>query len=180
MTLEAMSAEDRERFERLILPHLDAAFNLARWLMRSRTDAEDAAQEAMLRAYRFFGGYQGGDSKSWLLRIVRNTCYTWLEKNRPADLSDEFNEEIHMRPGATPEDLAIALDDREQLKRGLEALPARFRELLVLREFEGMSYKEIASVASMPIGSVMSTLSRARGQLQRLVLEMQQEAHHEL
>jgi RNA polymerase sigma-70 factor (ECF subfamily) len=177
--LTTLTAEERERFERQILPHLDAAFNLARWLMRSRADAEDVAQESMMRAYRFFGGFHGGDARSWLLRIVRNTCYTWLEKNRPAELSDEFDEERHGQPGRSPEELAIALDDRERLTRALEALPARFREVIVLRELECMSYKEIAAIASMPIGSVMSALSRARAQLQRLVLEAQ-EAHHEL
>src|ERR1700745_3906957 len=147
------------------MPHLDAAFNLARWLLRSRADAEDVAQEALLRSYRFFRGFHGGDTRAWLLQIVRNTCYTWLEKNRPMELSMEFDEEIHLQNCATPETLAIAGDDRERLILALETLPPRFREVLVLRELEGCSYKEIATITSIPIGTVMSSLSRARRQL---------------
>lgn len=154
-----------------MLPHVDAAFNLARWLLRGRADAEDVAQEAMLRALRFFRGFHGGDSRAWLLQIVRNTCYTWLEKNRPMDLSAEFDEEFHSpallatNNSATPESLAIAGDNRERLTRAIEALPARFREVLILRELEGCSYKEIAAITSIPIGTVMSTLARARTRL---------------
>jgi RNA polymerase sigma-70 factor (ECF subfamily) len=157
--------EDRERFEQLVLPHIDAAFNLARWLLRGRSDAEDVAQEALLRACRFFGGFNGGDARAWLLQIVRNTCYTWLEKNRPMELSMEFDEELHQQTSATPETLAIIADDRKRLTLALETLPPRFREVLVLRELEGCSYKEIATITSIPIGTVMSSLSRARRQL---------------
>jgi len=160
-----LELEDRERFEQLVLPHVDAAFNLARWLLRGRIDAEDVAQEALLRACRFFRGFHGGDARAWLLQIVRNTCYTWLEKNRPVELSTEFDEEIHLQACATPENLAIAGDDRERLILALETLPPRFREVLVLRELEGCSYKEIAAITSLPIGTVMSSLSRARRQL---------------
>jgi RNA polymerase sigma-70 factor (ECF subfamily) len=160
-----LSVEDRERFEQLVLPHVDAAFNLARWLLRGRTDAEDVAQEALLRACRFFRGFRGGDARAWLLQIVRNTCYTWLEKNRPMELSTEFDEELHQQTAATPETLAIAGDDRMRLTVAIEALPPRFREVLVLRELEGCSYKEIAAITSIPIGTVMSSLSRARRQL---------------
>jgi RNA polymerase sigma-70 factor, ECF subfamily len=160
-----LDLEDRERFEQLVLPHVDAAFNLARWLLRERTDAEDVAQEALLRAYRFFRGFHGGDARAWLLQIVRNTCYTWLEKNRPMELSMEFDEELHLPTCATPETLAIAGDDRKRLTLALEKLPPRFREVLVLRELEGCSYKEIAAITSIPIGTVMSSLSRARRQL---------------
>jgi RNA polymerase sigma-70 factor (ECF subfamily) len=141
---DVLDEQDRVRFEQLVLPHLDAAFNLARWLLRGRADAEDVAQEATLRAFRFFRGFHGGDARAWLLQIVRNTCYTWLEKNRPVELTTEFNEEMHSQPGGTPETLAIAGDNRERLTRALEELPARFREVLVLRELEGCSYKEIA------------------------------------
>jgi RNA polymerase sigma-70 factor, ECF subfamily len=98
-----LELEDRVRFEQLVLPHLDAAFNLARWLLRGRADAEDVAQEALLRACRFFRGFYGGDTRAWLLQIVRNTCYTWLERNRPMELSMEFDEEIHLQNCATPE-----------------------------------------------------------------------------
>ena len=163
--MNELGLEDRERFEQLVLPHVDAAFNLARWLMRGRTDAEDVAQEALLRACRFFRGFHGGDARAWLLQIVRNTCYTWLEKNRPMELSMEFDEEIHLQTSATPETLAIAGDDRKRLTVALEKLPPRFREVLVLRELEGCSYKEIAAITSIPIGTVMSSLSRARRQL---------------
>ncbi len=162
-----LEEKDRARFEQLILPHLDAAFNLARWLLRGRADAEDATQEAVLRAYRFFPGFKGGDARAWLLQIVRNTCYTWLEKNRPADLMMEFDESLHLHSSATPESLALAGDERERLARALESLPPRSREVLVLREFEGCSYKEIAAITSIPIGTVMSTLARARERLQQ-------------
>jgi RNA polymerase sigma-70 factor, ECF subfamily len=160
-----LELEDRERFEQLVLPHVDAAFNLARWLLRGRADAEDVAQESLLRACRFIRGFHGGDARAWLLQIVRNTCYTWLEKNRPMELSMEFDEEIHMQASGTPETLAISRDDRERLILALETLPPRFREVLVLRELEGCSYKEIAAITSLPIGTVMSSLSRARRQL---------------
>src|ERR1700745_4187114 len=143
------------------MPHLDAAFNLARWLLRSRADAEDVAQEALLRSYRFFHGFHGGNARAWGLQIVRNTCYTWLEKNRPMELSGEFDEEGHKQSDATPESLSIAGDERERLTRALEMLPPRYREVLVLRELEGCSYKEIAAITSIPIGTVMSSLSRA-------------------
>jgi len=160
-----LEPEERVRFEQLVLPHVDAAFNLARWLLRGRADAEDVAQEALLRACRFIRGFHGGDARAWLLQIVRNTCYTWLEKNRPMELSMEFDEEIHLQACATPETLVIAGDDRERLILALETLPPRFREVLVLRELEGCSYKEIAAITSLPIGTVMSSLSRARRQL---------------
>jgi RNA polymerase sigma-70 factor (ECF subfamily) len=163
--LSDLDAEDRLRFEQLVLPHVDAAFNLARWLLRNRADAEDIAQEALLRACRFFQGFHGGDPRAWLLQIVRNTCYSWLDKNRPRELMAEFDEELHVQPVATPESIAIANNDKERLTHALEALPSRFREVIVLRELEGCSYKEIAAIMSIPIGTVMSSLSRARRHL---------------
>ena len=163
--MSELELEDRERFEQQVLPYVDAAFNLARWLLRGRADAEDVTQEALLRACRFFRGFHGGNARAWLLQIVRNTCYTWLDKNRPMELSTEFDEEIHLQACATPENLAIAGDDRERLTLALETLPPRFREVLVLRELEGCSYKEIAAITSLPNGTVMSSLSRARRQL---------------
>src|SRR5215467_1889662 len=169
--LEASDPQDRQRFERLVVPHLDAAFNLARWLLRSREDAEDVVQEAMLRAFRFFRGFHGGDARAWLLQIVRNSCYSWLEKHRAAELSVEFEEELHPDSSGSPESLAIAGDNRERLARAIEDLPPRFREVLVLRELEGCSYKEIATVTSIPIGTVMSALARARRRLQQSLLE---------
>ena len=158
----------RERFEQTVLPHLDAAYNLARWLTRNEQDAQDVTQEAFLRAFRFFDGYQGGNMRAWLLTIVRNTCYTWLHKNRPPESAVEFDEEIHSEESsgiADPEIQALARADKETLRRALEELPDVFREALVLRELEGMSYKEIADVTSVSLGTVMSRLARGRTRL---------------
>lgn len=150
-----------------MLPHIDSAYNLARWLVRSDAEAEDLAQDSMLRAYRFFGGFRGGDPRAWLLRIVRNTCYSWLESARGTRDAAEFDEQIHGVAEVTPESLAIAGSERERLTRALEGLPARLREVLVLRELEGFSYKEIAEVTGIPIGTVMSSLSRGRRRLEQ-------------
>jgi RNA polymerase sigma-70 factor (ECF subfamily) len=178
---DVLDSQDQVRFEMLVLPHLDAAFNLARWLLRSGADAEDVAQEAMLRAYRFFHGFHGGDVRAWLLQIVRNTCYTWLEKSRHAKDMTEFDEELHGPSSPTPEALAIAGDNRERLTHALKSLLPRYREVIVLRELEGCSYKEIAIITSIPIGTVMSTLSRARRQLQLALADPAwKEATHEL
>src|SRR5437899_6389839 len=127
-SLDVLDSQDRARFEQLVLPHLDAAFNLSRWLLRGRADAEDVAQESMLRAFRFFRGFHGGDARAWLLQIVRNTCYTWLEKNRSVDLTTEFNEELHPQPSVSPETLAIAGDNRERPTPPLRKLPGPFRQ----------------------------------------------------
>ena len=158
----------RDRFEQTVLPHLDAAYNLARWLTRNDHDAQDVTQEACLRAFRFFDGYQGGNVRAWLLTIVRNTCYTWLHQNRAPGSNEVFDEEIHSAEfsgGASPESQALAGADKETLRRALEELPDVFREALILREIEGMSYKEIADVASVSLGTVMSRLARARTRL---------------
>lgn len=163
---DALGLQDRTRFETLVLPHLDAAYNLARWLVCSRADAEDAAQEAMLRSCRFFHAFHGGDVRAWLLQIVRNTCYSWLEKNRRGKAMTEFNEELHGLSGPTPEAITIGAHDRQRLAQAIESLPTRYREIIVLRELEGCSYKEIAAITAVPLGTVMSTLSRARRQLQ--------------
>ena len=163
-------AATRERFEQAVLPHLDAAYNLARWLTRNEQDAQDVTQESFLRAFRFFDGYQGGNMRAWLLTIVRNTCYTWLHRNRPPDAAVEFDEDIHSDEtsgGADPEVQVLAAADRETVHRALEELPAIFREVLVLREVEGMSYKEIADVSSVSLGTVMSRLARARTRLRQ-------------
>jgi RNA polymerase sigma-70 factor, ECF subfamily len=164
---DVLEPQDRIRFEQLVLPHLDSAANLARWLLRNRADSEDVVQESVLRAYRFFDRFHGTDARAWLLQIVRNRCYTWLQNNRPADLMTEFNEEVHQQPSLTPETLAAQADERNRLMRALESLPARAREVLVLRELEGCSYKEIGKIIGIPIGTVMSTLARARERLQR-------------
>ena len=158
----------RERFEEAVLPHLDAAYSLARWLTRNDQDAQDVTQEACLRAFRFFDGYQGGNMRAWLLTILRNTCYTWLHQNRRGDSTELFNEEIHspeVSGGPDPEIQVLAGADKETLRRALEELPDAFREALVLRELEGLSYKEIADVTSVSLGTVMSRLARARARL---------------
>jgi RNA polymerase sigma-70 factor (ECF subfamily) len=160
----------RERFEQAVLPHLDAAYSLARWLTRNDQDAQDVTQESFLRAFRFFDGYQGGNMRAWLLTIVRNTCYTWLHQNRPPESAVEFDEEIHSEEfsaSADPELQVLANADKATLQRALEELPEMFREVLVLREIEGMSYKEIADVSSVSIGTVMSRLARARTRLRQ-------------
>jgi RNA polymerase sigma-70 factor (ECF subfamily) len=153
------------RFEQVVLPHLDAAYNLARWLVRNEADAEDVAQEAALRAFKFFGGYHGGDSRAWLLTIVRNTCYTWLQQNRAHELVTPFDEELHSAQGANPETILLAGADRQALTQALEELPLEFREVVILRELEGLSYKEIANIVDVPVGTVMSRLARARKRL---------------
>jgi len=169
-----LESQERERFEVCVLPHLDAAFNLARWLLRDRRDAEDVAQDAVLRAYRFFNTFRAGDARAWLLQIVRNCCYDWLQKNRPAELQDELQEEALPSKQLSPEDLALANQNRDRLANALESLPPHFREFLVLRELEGCSYKEIAAITSRPIGSIMSGLARARQQLREALMAQRQ------
>jgi RNA polymerase sigma factor (sigma-70 family) len=156
-------------FENSVLPHLDAAYNLAHWLTRNGQDAEDAVQEACLRAFRFFGGFRGGNTRAWLLKIVRNTCYAQLQNNRPQELATTFDEEIHSEKGGslTPETLLLRSADSQLLRRALEELPMNFREVFVLRELEGLSYREIAEVSNIPPGTVMSSLSRARERLRQ-------------
>jgi RNA polymerase sigma-70 factor (ECF subfamily) len=156
------------RFEQAVLPHLDAACNLARWLTGNDHDAEDVVQEAYLRAFQFFGGFQGGEGRPWLLTIVRNTAYTWLRQNRPREPTAVFEEEVHgaAGPAAGPEDLLVREEDRQLVRQALQELPAEFREVMVLRELEGLSYKEIAAVTGIPLGTVMSRLARARERLQ--------------
>jgi len=155
----------RARFEQQVLPHLDAAFNLARWLTRNDHDAEDVVQEAMLRAYRFFDALRG-EARPWLLAIVRNACFSWLQANRPVELQaiDRMEQESDA-PG--PEALAARDLDRRRLNEAIAALPVQFREVLVLRELEDLAYKDIARIAEIPIGTVMSRLARAR----RLLVE---------
>ena len=163
-----MRDERRARFDQVILPHLDAAYNLARWLTRNDHDADDVVQEAYLRAYRFFAGFHGGAGRAWLLRIVRNTCYTWLAKNRPREPTTAFDETQHSTAFAAPSPDAelLASEDRQLLEQALGELPAEFREAIVLRELEGLSYRKIAAVTGVPIGTVMSRLARARDRLQ--------------
>jgi RNA polymerase sigma factor (sigma-70 family) len=158
----------RTRFTQAVLPHLAAAYNLARWLTANDHDAEDAVQEAYLRAYRFFDGFRGGDARAWLLAVVRNTCYTWLKRNRAPAPAVPFDEAVHgLDESFNPESLLMQGADREALRQALETLPADSREVLVLRELEGLSYKEIAAVVGVPLGTVMSRLARARLLLKR-------------
>lgn len=157
------------RFEEAILPHLDAAYNLARWLMRNEDEAADAVQDACLRALRFIGGFRGGDGRVWLLAIVRNACYSRLRRGARREMETEFDDEVHSleTEAANPEDLLERSRDSETLGRALEELPDEFREIVVMRELEGMAYREIAEVAGVPIGTVMSRLARARKRLQQ-------------
>jgi RNA polymerase sigma-70 factor (ECF subfamily) len=153
-------------FEQVFLPHLNAAYNLARWLTRDVVDADDVVQEAYLRAFRFSGNYEGGDSRAWLLKIVRNTCYTWLKKNRPREIVYEIEEDGHQASTGDPEKILQESIDRSLVRKLLEGLPITYREIVVMRDIEGLSYKEIAAVTELPLGTVMSRLSRARKRLQ--------------
>jgi len=150
--------------DEVLITHLDAAYNLARWLVRNVEDAEDVVQEAYLRAFQYADGFRGGDARAWLLAIVRNTSYGWLRKKSASDFTAQFDEEIHSSPldTSSPEQLLLQTADARLVEAALSELPVRFREILVLRELEGLSYKEIAEVIGVPMGTVMSTLSRAR------------------
>jgi RNA polymerase sigma-70 factor (ECF subfamily) len=164
----------RQRFAQVCMPHLDAAYNLARWLTRNEHDAQDVVQDAYLRAFRFFDGFRGDEGRAWLLTIVRHTCYSWLEKNRPAEVSMGFDEEapeedragfdpdMMAAEGGNPEAIALQNAHRHILNQAIAALPLGFREVLILRELEELSYKEIARVIDVPVGTVMSRLARAR------------------
>jgi RNA polymerase sigma-70 factor (ECF subfamily) len=159
----------RRRFEAQALPHLDAAYNLARWLSRSPADADDIVQDAMLRAFRGFDGFRGGDAKAWLLAIVRN-C--WLSagaatrRRGHTELEDSIAD-----AGPDPEETAIHSAQRRRLEAMIARLPADFREVLILREMEDMSYREIAEITASPIGTVMSRLARARTLLREYAKE---------
>src|SRR5438445_1399825 len=154
-------------FEAMMLPHMDAAHNLARWLLRNEQDAQDVVQEAYLRAFKSFSGFHGSNGGAWLLTIVRNTSYTLLKKNRVADLITTFDDEIHA-PGhesVSPATILENSEDAELIREAMDELPAEFREILVLRHQEGLSYKEIADIAQIPPATVLSRLARARGKL---------------
>jgi RNA polymerase sigma-70 factor (ECF subfamily) len=154
-------------FEEAMLPHLDAAHNLARWLVRNEQDAEDVVQEAYLRAFKSFAGFHGSNGRAWLLTIVRNTSYTLLKKNRAVDLTTTFDEEIHGSGYESVDPVTILehCENAELIREAIDELPAEFREILALRHQEGLSYKEIADIAHIPPGTVMSRLARARGKL---------------
>lgn len=158
-------------FEEAVMPHMDAAYNLARWLTRNDADAQDMVQEAYLRALRFFSGFRGTDARAWLLTIVRNTCYTWLRRNRSPELSCDFDEIVLAREseGPDPETEQLQKAQAQMVNEAIEKLPIEFREVVVLRELEELSYKEIAVVLEVPIGTVMSRLARARKRLMLLL-----------
>jgi RNA polymerase sigma factor (sigma-70 family) len=165
--------DDNSRFANVVMPHIDDAYRLARWLTGNSTDAEDVVQDASLSAFRAIRGFAGGSARAWLLSIVRNTAYSWLRKNRPAAVVTvddlEAVELAQASPGdpdtPTPETTLLAKIDAEQLRAAIAALPAPFRETLVLRDIEGLDYREIAQATEVPIGTVMSRLARARGRL---------------
>ena len=158
--------DERTRFEQALMPHLGAAYNLARWLTRDEHDAQDVVQEAYLRALKFFGGFHGHDGRAWLLTIVRNACHTWLQQKR-ARGSAAFDEEIHGvdSKAVSPENALLRQESQQTVRQAVEALPVEHREVVVLRELEGLSYKEIAAIAGIPLGTVMSRLARARERL---------------
>jgi len=153
----------------MVLPHLDAAYNLARWLAGNDHDAQDVAQEASLRAFKFLGNFRGDNARAWLLTIVRNTFYTWLRKNRPPVTTVEISDETLDIEDASANADAVnpPFADADAVRRALAELPVEFREIVILREMEGFSYKEIADLAEVPIGTVMSRLARARKLLQK-------------
>jgi RNA polymerase sigma-70 factor, ECF subfamily len=158
------------RFEELVLPHLDAAYNLARWLARDAHDADDVVQDACVRALKYLGSLHGSDARAWFLTIVRHAFYDWLGRNRPAEILDDGGAALETaidHTAATPEQSALRNDQTQALSDAVAALPLQYREVLVLRELEELSYKEIARVADIPIGTVMSRLARARAMLQR-------------
>ena len=156
-----------ELFERIMVPHLRAAYNLAAWITRSPQDAEDLVQEAYIRALRHFDGFRGGDERAWLLAIVRNTCLTWLRRSKGREPVEQFDERLHSATGefADAEKNLLRDADAGSLRNCLESLPLEYREVIVLRELEEMSYKEIAEVTATPPGTVMSRLNRARKRL---------------
>jgi RNA polymerase sigma-70 factor (ECF subfamily) len=173
------SDNDRRVFEEVVLPHLDDACRFARWLTGNASDAEDVVQEACLRALTGASTYAGGSKRAWLIAIVRNTAFTWLARNRPkslvltGDMEEAERASTDLPPVATPEAEVIARADQALLTAGIEALPAPFRETLVLREINDLSYREIAEATGVPVGTVMSRLARARALLiERIGKEM--------
>jgi len=175
-----MSALTKEkRFQVMIMPHLDSAFNLARWLTRSDQDAEDIVQESYLRAFKFFDSFHGEDGRAWLLSIVRNTFYTWHQQNKMQVINTPFEEDLHsikqedasleQNTNNKPEEMLIQEDNRRLVHQALEALPVEFREVIVMRELEELSYKQIAEIMGIPMGTVMSRLGRSRKQLAEII-----------
>ena len=166
--------QDGRRDTALLVEHLDAAYNLACWLMRNETEAEDAVQEAYLRAISHFASFRGGDGRAWLLTIVRNTCYNRLRQNSASRQNTDFDDAIHSAAAPqtlNPESVLLQAERTELVRTSLAELTTEYREILVLRELEQLSYREIAKLAGIPLGTVMSRLSRARQQLQQILLD---------
>ena len=166
---DAAQEHELASFEETMLPHMDAAHNLARWLLHNEQDAQDVVQEAYLRAFKSFGGFHGSNGRAWLLTIVRNTSYTLLKKNRAVDLTTAFDEEIHAsgHESVSPATILEQSEDAELVREAMDELPVEFREILTLRHLEGLSYKEIADIAQLAPGTVMSRLARARVRLKQ-------------
>jgi RNA polymerase sigma-70 factor, ECF subfamily len=163
-----MSDENWRRFELLAMPHLDAAYNLARWLTHNDHDAQDVVQESLVRAMRYMSGFRGENARPWLLQIVRHSCFSWLKENRPTerklfDDDDDALRKVTAPAADEPHSVAMLKTDRLQVDRAIAALPVAYREVLVLRELEELSYDDIAQIADIPVGTVMSRLARARG-----------------
>ena len=175
-----------ERFQAMVLPHLNSAFNLARWLTRSHQDAEDIVQEAYLRAFKFFDSFHGEDGRAWILSIVRNTFYTWYQQKKMESQNTQFEEGLQDNKAEdtttmqyaddNPEALLIQKDNRRELQQALEALSVEFREVIVMRELEELSYKQIAGIVGIPIGTVMSRLGRGRKQLAAILASTNRDA----
>ena len=161
------------QFEQVALPHLDAAFNLAFWLTGDSQDAQDIVQESYLRAFKFFDSYHGGNSHAWLLAIVRNTTYTWMRQNR-MNAGEMLEDELPDTNLVSLESSLLQKADFQRLREAIAALPVEYREVIVLHDLEGLAYKEIASVANIPMGTVMSRLSRARDRLQKTLIDRQE------
>jgi RNA polymerase sigma-70 factor (ECF subfamily) len=176
------------RFEEIVMPHLDAAYNLARWLVKDQHAAEDVVQDAYLRAFRYFNSFRGDDARPWLLGIVRNTCYSWLQNKKQSPEQVEFDDAVEMDESAeitiaigrseSPETLLVRKADRTLVNAAIQALPTAFREVIILREIEEMPYDSIATIMHIPIGTVMSRLSRARSMLRAALEAMQPTSGH--
>lgn len=179
------SQRNTQRFGEVVLPHLDSAYNLARWLTRNDHDAHDIVQDAYLRAFRSFAGFRGDNARPWLLAIVRNTCFTWLKRHRRAEVEVPYDDELHgggnVCEGASdpnPEAILSRLDDARIINEALQQLPVGYREVVVLRDIEELSYKEIAQVADLPIGTVMSRLARGRKLLVKHLTQLRNGGSH--
>jgi RNA polymerase sigma-70 factor (ECF subfamily) len=166
-----MAGDKLAEFEKTIVPHLKAAYNLARWLTRNPNEAEDLVQESYLKAFRFFDGFEGGDGRAWVMAIVRNTCFTWLRRNKANAIGDVFDEQLHsdFDHSVTAEESLLERVDLECLLGCIEVLPLEYREAVVMRELQELSYKQIAEITCVPIGTVMSRLSRGRKRLEECV-----------